>query len=504
MLLTPNRAITSVAQDVPLRVYSSEEFADVADLKCSPVAEWLSIGTKALAGDNHIVKVPVKAQANTTGAPRTGVVDFTWIDAAGKSHVAQATIAQSASENILDVYVTTLMVPYLGTTELLPIYDNATSVIPKSSNTARVTPSIVTNADTQTKDLKLVIAENETAETLITYVTITAKFDDGTTAEKVITVVQTPKDPAIPESKILEFAMSSVAIPPAGGTEEIDVTTTATDYTVSTTAPWLTVSKGSVIIEAQPNTGDEPREAVVTVRAQFEDGTVIEKTITVTQDALELEVTLLDYQGDPLEAEQTLSGQAQGINAPFEANMTITAVEVTAEDNWFTENQQFEWSDNTMSGMLHFTVAEYSGADNRTTTVTMVFTAGNKTVTKTVTYTQQPMSTPDPSSELVVTLKQNYNDPEVDVIIGGDECGYSVDFEANLDITAVNVSIAGGDGWLTEDEPYQWNSETKKGFVHFYAETNRTGDYRSATVTVVFTAGTATATKTFTYKQNPM
>ena len=504
VLLTPSRAITSEAQEVPLRVYSSEEFTDVADLKCSPEAEWLSIGSKAVAADPHIMKVPVKATANTTGEPRTGLVDFTWVDAKGVSHTAQAVISQSTSENILDVYVTTLMVPYLGTTELLPIYDNATSVIPKSSNTARVTPSIVTNADTETKDLKLVIAENETAETLITYVTITAKFDDGTTAEKVITVVQTPKDPAIPESKILEFAMSSVAIPAAGGTEEIDVTTTATDYTVSTTAPWLTVSKGSVIIEAQPNTGDEPREAVVTVRAQFEDGTVIEKTITVTQEALELEVTLLDYQGNPLEAEQTLSGQAQGINAPFEANMTITAVAVSAEDNWFTENQQFEWSDNTMSGMLHFTVAENSGADNRTTTVTIVFTAGNKTVTKTLTYIQQPMSTPDPSSELVVTLKQNYNDPEVDVIIGGDECGYSVDFEANLDITAVDVSIAGGDGWLTEDEPYQWNSETKKGYVHFYAETNRTADYRSATVTVVFTAGTATATKTFTYRQNPM
>lgn len=472
-LLTPNRAITSVAQDVPLRVYSSEEFADVADLKCSPVAEWLSIGTKALAGDNHIVKVPVKAQANTTGAPRTGVVDFTWIDAAGKSHVAQATIIQSASENILDVYVNTIQVPSPATEEYLPIYDNATSVVPKSSNSARVTPSIITNTDTGTRDVKLTIPENTTGETLTTYVTISAKFADGTTAEKVIAVVQTPAGADVPVGYILNLALENVSFTSAAGTQEIGVETNATSYTVASDAAWLTASVGSVILEAEENITADAREAHVTVTATFEDGTVIEKVMTVTQEAAaepEPPVVFNVTATDPDE----VGIEGADVEVSYVANKTVASV---VSDN-ITD---FPWITgfDSSSNPLKFNVGPNSDSEPRTADITFIFTDedGNK-VAVSVTIKQ---SATGGSVEPVV---YEFN-PDPSVNIDNQERTFQYPYTATeTPLTTASVEI------LTSPLP-EWIAPTENA-LEFKVTYNDTGADRSATISVKYTAPDAT------------
>lgn len=283
-ILTPSKAISSAKQNVVLRAYCSEEF-ELADVKVSSDAEWLTLGTKEFGSDTRVVRVPAEAAANTTGDARTAVVTFTLIDKAGKTHQGEATVLQSPSDNILDVYVSTMVVPYLEIEDRLPIYDNATSVIARSSNASWLYASIITN-ENGTRDVKIKIAENETGEPRTGVVTVTAKFEDGTQAEKVITVFQAAKGdegtPAPAAENYLFLAMDEVTLPAAASEYSVNVFTNATDYTVTESADWLTATKGSVKLAATENTGAE-RSTVVTVTATFADGTTKTATMNVTQ-----------------------------------------------------------------------------------------------------------------------------------------------------------------------------------------------------------------------------
>lgn len=300
-ILTPSKAISSAKQNVVLRAYCSEEF-ELADVKVSSDAEWLTLGTKEFGSDTRVVRVPAEAAANTTGDARTAVVTVTLIDKAGKTHQGEATVLQSPSDNILDVYVSTMVVPYLEIEDRLPIYDNATSVIARSSNASWLYASIITN-ENGTRDVKIKIAENETGEPRTGVVTVTAKFEDGTQAEKVITVFQAAKGdegtPAPAAENYLFLAVDDVTLPAEASEETVNVFTNATNYTVEAdaAATWLTATKGSVKLAAEANTGAE-RTAVVTVKATFADGEVKTETMNVTQLAPE---ALIHYLNGPKE-----------------------------------------------------------------------------------------------------------------------------------------------------------------------------------------------------------
>lgn len=303
-ILTPSKAISSAKQNVVLRAYCSEEF-ELADVKVSSDAEWLTLGTKEFGSDTRVVRVPAEAAANTTGEARTAVVTFTLIDKAGKTHQGEATVLQSPSDNILDVYVSTMVVPYLEIEDRLPIYDNATSVIARSSNASWLYASIITN-ENGTRDVKIKIAENETGKPRTGVVTVTAKFEDGTQAEKVITVFQAPKGdegtPTPAAENYLFLAVDDVTLPAEASEETVNVFTNATNYTVEAdaAATWLTATKGSVKLAAEANTGAE-RTAVVTVTATFADGEVKTKTLNVKQLAPEAPVPVTHYLNVPKE-----------------------------------------------------------------------------------------------------------------------------------------------------------------------------------------------------------
>ena len=283
-ILTPSKAISSAKQNVVLRAYCSEEF-ELADVKVSSDAEWLTLGTKEFGSDTRVVRVPAEAAANTTGDARTAVVTFTLIDKAGKTHQGEATVLQSPSDNILDVYVSTMVVPYLEIEDRLPIYDNATNVVARSSNASWLYASIITN-DNGTRDVKIKIAKNETGEPRTGVVTVTAKFEDGTQAEKVITVFQAAKGdegtPA-PAENYFFFAVDAVTLPKEATTETVKVFTNAEDYTLESSETWLTAAKGSVVLNATENDGTTERVATVTATARFADGTTKTYTLPVTQ-----------------------------------------------------------------------------------------------------------------------------------------------------------------------------------------------------------------------------
>lgn len=303
-ILTPSKAISSAKQNVVLRAYCSEEF-ELADVKVSSDAEWLTLGTKEFGSDTRVVRVPAEAAANTTGEARTAVVTFTLIDKAGKTHQGEATVLQSPSDNILDVYVSTMVVPYLEIEDRLPIYDNATSLIARSSNASWLYASIITN-ENGTRDVKIKIAKNETGEPRTGVVTVTAKFEDGTQAEKVITVFQAAKGdegtPTPAAENYLFLAVDDVTLPAEASEETVNVFTNATNYTVEAdaAATWLTATKGSVKLAAEANTGAE-RTAVVTVTATFADGEVKTKTLNVKQLAPEAPVPVTHYLNVPNE-----------------------------------------------------------------------------------------------------------------------------------------------------------------------------------------------------------
>ena len=357
VVLTPNRAITSAAQTVPLRVYFSGEIADVADVKCSPTEPWISVEPKTLSADKHIVSIPVKATLNDTGDARMANLDITLVEN-GKTYAGVATIAQSPSENILDVYVSTMLVPYLATEDLLPVYSNATSVVPRSSNASWLTVALSVDASGN-KDVKITIAKNETGETRTGYVTLTAKFADGTTEEKVITVVQTPEGSSASVPDYIYLALSDVTLPMAGGEKSIEVfASPGTDYTVSSSAAWLTATKGSVKLNAQPNTTGVDRTATVTVVATFPNGETETKTMSVTQKGTD-DGTVANF----LNLMDAITLGAAETDKEYPVNTNATSLEVSGYDTWLTVT--------TSGTTLKFSPAENTSTDARTTTVTV-------------------------------------------------------------------------------------------------------------------------------------
>lgn len=300
-VLDPTIAASSAEQYVYVAAYGSTGVT-VENISASENEDWIAVATPDVSGD-PIAKFKVKLTANTTGDVREGVIRIDWLDSANKLHSDTATITQSPTENILDVYVSNWIVPYFEVEDKLPIFDNATKVIARSSNPNWLYASIVTDADNNTRDVKVKITENETGEPRRGVVTINATFADGTKAEKVINVIQLPKDeestPVPTAENYLFLAVDDVTLPAEASEETVNVFTNATNYTVEAdaAATWLTATKGSVKLAAEANTGAE-RTAVVTVTATYADGTTESKTMNVTQLAPE---ALIHYLNGPKE-----------------------------------------------------------------------------------------------------------------------------------------------------------------------------------------------------------
>ncbi|MBR5035421.1 MAG: hypothetical protein IKX71_08955 [Bacteroidales bacterium] len=245
-----------------------------------PAVDWISLDGNSVTETEQILTQNIVVDDNTTGKVRSGAVKVIAIKEDGTVLTDEIVITQSPSDNILDVYVSTMVVPHMASSELIPIYDNAESTYPRSSNSSRVAVSLVEQDGT--KDIKMAINENTSGEVLVTYVTVSAEFEDGTVQEKVITVVQLPNTSGVVENYFV-LASNEVTLPAGGGSEEIEVFTNAVDYTFEKDADWLTVSKGSVIVSADLNTGDDDRTATVTITATFADQSQKTATLKVTQ-----------------------------------------------------------------------------------------------------------------------------------------------------------------------------------------------------------------------------
>ncbi len=282
-VLDPNLVVDNEAQDVEVAAYGSTGVT-AENIQAEPSHTWMTVSEPDIEG-SPIAVFTVSLEANETGATRVGEIKVTWEDEKGVSHSDIITITQSPTDNVLDAYVDSITVPWLAAEELLPIYDNASNLIVRASGDWLMA-SIAENAgDPETKDVKIVINENNTGSRREGLVTLSASFPDGSKAEKIITVTQLAKPEGAESERYLFLETEEVTIPAIATTKEIQLFTNAADYTVSTEATWLTVSKGSVKIVAEANEGTEARTATVTIEALFPGPETMTKTLTVTQEA---------------------------------------------------------------------------------------------------------------------------------------------------------------------------------------------------------------------------
>ncbi|MBQ6081464.1 MAG: BACON domain-containing protein [Bacteroidales bacterium] len=477
-ILTPSKAISSAKQNVVLRAYCSEEF-ELADVKVSSDAEWLTLGTKEFGSDTRVVRVPAEAAANTTGDARTAVVTVTLIDKAGKTHQGEATVLQSPSDNILDVYVSTMVVPYLEIEDRLPIYDNATSVIARSSNASWLYASIITN-ENGTRDVKIKIAENETGEPRTGVVTVTAKFEDGTQAEKVITVFQAAKGdegtPAPAAENYLFLAVDDVTLPAEASEETVNVFTNATNYTVEAdaAATWLTATKGSVKLAAEANTGAE-RTAVVTVTATFADGEVKTETLNVKQLAPGA-VPVTHYLNAPKDVvidNDHVGGLLVTLNTDALKD-ELSVVVPTEASSWL---QVSPYND----AVLLVDPTENTAIQSREAivTVTATYTDG-----QTLSADIKVFQTPAPEKYLYAQESLYYNK------LGTDGVAESVPVFTNVSNWTPSVTYTDGADWLTVDKADDATLSVK-------CDENNSGADREATITL----SNGTLTRTISVKQ---
>ncbi len=285
-ILSPkNMAVSSVRDEYTLAAYLSTGIYPDDERKVffEPAADWISLNGWDVEGT--IIEQYIVVAANPTGQSRSGAVKVTAIKEDGTTLTDEIVITQSPTENVLDVYVSTVVVPHMASVELIPMYDNAEYSFPRSSNSNRVAVSMVEGDGI--KDIRMAINENTSGEVLVTYVTVTAEFDDNSTQEKVIKVVQLPNESGTVANYVL-LALDDVYLSARGNSCEVDVFTNAVSYTVSSSAEWLHASIGSVIVSADANEGDEDRTATVTVTARFADMSTKTATLTVTQGHAEV------------------------------------------------------------------------------------------------------------------------------------------------------------------------------------------------------------------------
>ena len=285
-ILSPkNMAVSGERDEYTLAAYLSTGIYPDDERKVffEPAADWISL--YGWDEEGTIIEQYIVVAANPTGQSRSGAVKVTAIKEDGTTLTDEIVITQSPTENVLDVYVSTVVVPHMASVELIPMYDNAEYSFPRSSNSNRVAVSMVEGDGI--KDIRMAINENTSGEVLVTYVTVTAEFDDNSTQEKVIKVVQLPNESGTVANYVL-LALDDVYLSARGNSCEVDVFTNAVSYTVSSSAEWLHASIGSVIVSADANEGDEDRTATVTVTARFADLSTKTATLTVTQGHAEV------------------------------------------------------------------------------------------------------------------------------------------------------------------------------------------------------------------------
>ena len=115
--------------------------------------------------------IVLSLEENTTSEPRTATVAVTAVSAAGELVNKEITVAQAATVNILDVYVSTINLDARGEVITLPVYSNTAINVSSSASWCKV--------ELGNEKVTISAEANLTGEARTAYVTVTTISGKG-------------------------------------------------------------------------------------------------------------------------------------------------------------------------------------------------------------------------------------------------------------------------------------------------------------------------------------
>ncbi len=182
LISSPSVAFTQAESNFNVVVYS----LGFEPVKAETSAAWLTVPATGSASDG-VYTFACKAEENLTKEARTAEINVYGVDATGKAVSAVVTVAQSPTENVLDLYTDRIVILQPGKTIDLPMYASFASPIVKS-NESWLTASLYVEDGVQYT--RLVAPANENDGERIAIVTIKCEVAPGNVQQKNITVVQ--------------------------------------------------------------------------------------------------------------------------------------------------------------------------------------------------------------------------------------------------------------------------------------------------------------------------
>ncbi len=185
LISSPSVAFTQAESNFNVVVYS----LGFEPVKAETAASWLTVPASGSASDG-VYTFACTAEENLTKEPRTAEINVYGVDAAGNAVSAVVTVAQSPTENVLDLYTDKLVILQPGKTIDLPMYASFESPIVKS-NEDWLTASLAVVDGVQY--VRVTAPENENEGERIAIVTIKCVVAPGNVQQKNITIVQQGK-----------------------------------------------------------------------------------------------------------------------------------------------------------------------------------------------------------------------------------------------------------------------------------------------------------------------
>lgn len=252
----------------------------------------------------------IEVGANKTGKVRDAEISLVAMGGTGDPITVKASVTQSASEDILEIFVEDVALGSEGETRKIPVQSNSEMDVLSSESwciAAADGSFIVISAEA-----------NTTGKAREAFVSLSLKDANEGTRTKLIKVTQAASDIS------LELPITEVTLNRAGDVIKLPFTSDA-ELTLETGADWCTAAvEGSFIaVSAEQNNTGEARTDYITVKAD-KAGIQISKLISVTQST---EAIVLDVAAEEL----LLNSDGEARNIPYSSDCDVT---VKSSEPW--------------------------------------------------------------------------------------------------------------------------------------------------------------------------
>lgn len=253
--------------------------------------------------------IVISADANTSGKVREAFVSVSLNDGNENSRNKLIKVTQAASDISFELFVKDVRLSRSGEGIKIPYSSDAVLTAESGADWC--------SATIESGFITISAQENLTGREREAFVKITAE-KDGNKLTKVLNVVQGTED------IVLEISVSELVLNAAGDARNLPF---VSDREVSAKASenWLSVSvaDGNITVSAEPNTGGQTRECILTVTAKGE-GKSVTKSVRILQAKSEISLEI------PFN-EITLDMMGEEIKVPFTSSENI---KVESGANW--------------------------------------------------------------------------------------------------------------------------------------------------------------------------